>query len=65
VPLGPLVPAGEVAHAIVAGLLGLELLANLDGDRTPAIALFGRARMLAGLLDVTGALPGTPGREQS
>jgi len=57
-PLGPLVPAGEAAHAIVAGLLGLELLANLDGDRTQAIALFGRARMLVGLLELTGALPG-------
>ena len=57
-PLGPLVPAGEAAHAIVAGLLGLELLANLDGDRTHAIALFDRARMLTGLLEMTGALPG-------
>jgi AcrR family transcriptional regulator len=65
VPLGPLVPAGEVAHAIVAGLLGLELLANLDGDRAQAIALFGRARMLAGLLEMTGALPGMPAPEQS
>jgi AcrR family transcriptional regulator len=65
VPLGPLVPAGEVAHAIVAGLLGLELLANLDGDRSPAIALFSRARMLAGLLEMTGALPGLRAPEQS
>jgi AcrR family transcriptional regulator len=65
VPLGRLVSAAEAAHAIVAGLLGLELLANLDGDRAQAIALFGRARMLAGLLEMTGALPGMPAREQS
>ena len=65
VPLGALVPAREVAHAIVAGLLGLELLANLDGDRTQATALFGRARMLAGLLEMSGALPGMPAPEQS
>jgi AcrR family transcriptional regulator len=65
VPLGPLVSAAEAAHAIVAGLLGLELLANLDGDRAQAIALFGRARMLAGLLEMTGALPGLPAPEQS
>jgi AcrR family transcriptional regulator len=65
VPLGSLVPAAEAAHAIVAGLLGLELLANLDGNRTQAIALFDRARMLAGLLEMTGALPGIPAKEQS
>jgi AcrR family transcriptional regulator len=64
VPLGRLVSAAEAAHAIVAGLLGLELLANLDGDRAQAIALFGRARMLAGLLEMTGALPGRPAPEQ-
>ena len=65
VPLGSLVSAPEVAHVLVAGLLGLELLANLDGDRTQAISLFGRARMLAGLLEMTGALPGMPAPEQS
>jgi hypothetical protein len=59
------VPAGEAAHAIVAGLLGLELLANLDGDRTQAVALFSRARMMAGLLEMTGALPGLRAPEQS
>jgi AcrR family transcriptional regulator len=39
----PDLPA-EVAHGVVAGFLGLELLANLDGDRTGALALFDRAR---------------------
>lgn len=54
-PVASLLPTKEVAHAIVAGFLGLELLASLDGDRTAALALFDRARLIAGLLDVTGA----------
>jgi len=53
-PVASLLPATQVAHAVVAGLLGLELLANLDGDRTAALALFDRARLIAALLDVTG-----------
>jgi hypothetical protein len=32
----------------------LELLASLDGDRAAALALFDRAQMVAGLLDLTG-----------
>jgi hypothetical protein len=54
-PLAGLVPATELAHGVVAGFLGLELLASLDGDRTAALTLFDRARLIAGLLDVTGA----------
>ncbi len=54
-PVGLVVPAKELAHGVVAGFLGLELLASLDGDRAPALALFDRARMIAGLLDLTGA----------
>jgi AcrR family transcriptional regulator len=65
VPLGSLVSAPEAAHAIVAGVLGLELLASLDGDRSQAIALFGRARMLAKLLEMTGASPGGPAPDRS
>lgn len=53
-PVASLLPAKELAHAVVAGFLGLELLANLDGDRTAALALFDRARLIAGLLDLTG-----------
>lgn len=53
-PVAALLPAQEVAHAIVAGFLGLELLATLDGDRTAALALFDRARLIAGLLDLAG-----------
>jgi len=50
-PARSLVPPGEVAHGVVAGLLGLELLASLDGDRASALALFDRARAVADLLD--------------
>jgi AcrR family transcriptional regulator len=58
-PVGSVVPAHEVAHAVVAGFLGL------DDDRAAALALFDRARTIAGLLDLLGpaaALPtGLPG----
>jgi AcrR family transcriptional regulator len=62
-PLAALLPAPEVAHGVVAGFLGLEMLASLDGDPSAALALFDRAALLAGLLDLTGGLgllPGTP-----
>jgi AcrR family transcriptional regulator len=48
-PLGGAVAPGEIAHAVVALYLGLELLSHLDGDREPALALFARARQLAPL----------------
>jgi AcrR family transcriptional regulator len=54
-PLGSVVPAGDVAHALVALYLGLEMLSHLDGDRQPALRLFGLAGQLAGLLEITGA----------
>jgi AcrR family transcriptional regulator len=50
-PLGPVVPPEDAAHAVVAGILGLEMLASLDGDRDAALALFDRAQELGGLLD--------------
>ncbi len=53
-PIAGLLPPKELAHGVVAGFLGLELLATLDGDRTAALQLFDRARMVAGLLDLTG-----------
>jgi AcrR family transcriptional regulator len=52
-PIAMLLPAEELAHGVVAGFLGLELLASLDGDRTAALVLFDRARLVAGLLDLT------------
>src|SRR6202000_1209644 len=30
-PVGPVLPPEQAAHAVVAGLLGLEMLASLDG----------------------------------
>jgi AcrR family transcriptional regulator len=60
-PVAALVPAREVAHGVVAGFLGLELLANLDGDPSAALALFDRVLLLAGLLDLTGGLDLRPG----
>jgi hypothetical protein len=48
---------GEAAHAVVALYLGLELLAQLDGDRTAALALFARARQLAALAAMFAAAP--------
>lgn len=51
-PLGAMVGADEIAHAVVALYLGLELLSHLDGDRRAALALFQRARELASIADV-------------
>jgi len=48
--LASLVPSDDVAHAVVAMYVGLEMLSHLDGDRGPARALFGHARALAALL---------------
>ena len=55
--LPALVEPDLLAHAIVALYLGLEMLAHLDGDRAPAVALFDRARQLTGLLEMFGAVP--------
>ncbi len=56
-PLSTLVEPDLAAHAVVALYLGLEMLVHLDGDRTAALALFDRARQLAGLLQMVGAVP--------
>lgn len=50
-PAAQLLPAQEAAHAVVAGILGLEMLASLDGDRAAALALFDRAQALGDVLD--------------
>lgn len=57
-----LVTPAEIAHAVVALYLGLELLSHLDGDRTPALRLFERASQLATLADLLTGL--TPEPEQ-
>jgi AcrR family transcriptional regulator len=51
-PLAGLAPPKEIAHAVVALYLGLELLSHLDGDRSGAVALFDRAKKLASLADL-------------
>jgi AcrR family transcriptional regulator len=45
------VPAAQAAYAVVAGILGLELLAQLDGDQTAALAVFDQARGIGAVLD--------------
>jgi AcrR family transcriptional regulator len=52
--LGPatltgLVDPAVAAHALVALYFGLELMAHLDGDRAPALAVFDAVRRLAPL----------------
>lgn len=53
-PVLHVVESAEVAHAVVALYLGIELLAHLDGDRGPAIALFSQAQRLAPVVDLLG-----------
>ena len=50
-PLSSVLPAKDVAHAVVALYLGLEMLSHLDGDPDPALALFAHAKQLAWLVD--------------
>jgi AcrR family transcriptional regulator len=54
-PFGSLLPSKDVALAVVALYLGLEMLSHLDDDRAPALALFDRARTLATLLGAIGS----------
>lgn len=63
-PAASLLPAEEAAHAVVALYLGLEMLASLDGDRGPAVALFERARSIATVLAAGGGLPAAPSRRE-
>ncbi|GGN24505.1 TetR/AcrR family transcriptional regulator [Streptomyces fuscichromogenes] len=51
-PAARLMPPEELAHAIVALYLGLEMLAGLEEEREPALALFDRAAKIASLLDI-------------
>jgi len=53
-PMGSVLPVDDVAYAVVALYLGMEMLTELDGDRGPAEALFSRAGTLAGLLAAFG-----------
>jgi AcrR family transcriptional regulator len=58
-PLSGLIPAKDVAHAVVALYLGLEMLSHLDGDAEPALALFAHAKQVASLVE-TLAAPAIP-----
>jgi hypothetical protein len=49
--LDGLLPPGDVAYAIVALYLGLEMLTHLDGDRARALGLFAHAKNLAAVLE--------------
>jgi hypothetical protein len=46
-PLSSLLPAQDVAHAMVALYLGLEMLSHLDGDAEPALSLFVHPKQVA------------------
>jgi hypothetical protein len=50
-PFAQLLPPRDVAYAIVALYLGLEMLANLDDDRERAVALFATGERSAALLE--------------
>ena len=54
-PLAALLPTKDVAYAMVALYLGLDMLAHLDGDPAPALSLFSHAKQLAGLLEALGS----------
>jgi len=57
-PLAAVLPAGDIAYAIVALYLGLEMLTHLDGDREPALRLFELVRQGAALTEAM--LPAPP-----
>jgi AcrR family transcriptional regulator len=64
-PAARLLPAADAAHAVVAGFLGLEMLAMLDGDTSAAIAVFDRARSVTRLLDMLAGIKLPTGRRDS
>jgi AcrR family transcriptional regulator len=57
-PLAQLVPADDVAYAIVAQFLGLELLTHLDGSDERAERLFQLARGLSAIASTAGLATG-------
>ena len=63
-PLGQVLPSEDVAYAIVALYLGLEMLGHLDGDRGPALALFAHAKQLAQLFEAMAGASAT-GRDET
>jgi AcrR family transcriptional regulator len=61
-PLAQLVPADDLAYAIVAQFLGLELLTHLDGTAERAERLFQLAGSFSTLLSMSGLMDGGPPR---
>jgi hypothetical protein len=49
--LTSVLPARDIAHAVVALYLGFEMLSHLEGDSEPALALFTRAKHIVPLLE--------------
>jgi AcrR family transcriptional regulator len=58
-PLASLLPVGDVAHAVVALYLGMEMLSHLDGDRAAALRLFDQASRLVAVFGGAAASPQT------
>jgi AcrR family transcriptional regulator len=54
--LSTVIPSDEIAYAVVALYLGLEMLSQLAGDRASSLAVFARA---TDLVKLVGALAGT------
>jgi AcrR family transcriptional regulator len=48
-PFASILPVDDAAYAVVALYLGMEMLSHLDGDRAPALSLFGNAARFAEL----------------
>jgi AcrR family transcriptional regulator len=58
-PLGSILPGPDVAYAIVALYLGVEMLSHLDGDRTRAESLLRAAAQLSRLFAIASSPLGT------
>lgn len=56
-PLGAVMPVDDLAYAIVALYLGIEMLSHLGGDRTEATRLFDRLVRLAPLIEALAPTP--------
>jgi AcrR family transcriptional regulator len=59
-PLGALAPTADLAYAVVAGVLGLELLADLSGDRTRVDNLVTWGKLAASLAGLVAPSMGGP-----
>ena len=59
-PFGALAPTADLAYAVVAGVLGLELLADLSGDRTRVDNLLTWGKLAASLAGLVAPPMGGP-----